>query len=98
MQRQKKKNNNILLLVIHTENKPNANYTSRCGGKYVKNAIKIVNIIIILYIQQMHTLYYVQHYIGHSLSTIHPGRTKGIRMIQGGSNMTGTNCDLFTHK
>ena len=97
MQRQKK-NNKILLLVIHTENKPNANHTARCGGKYVKNAIKIVNIIIILYVQQMHTLYYVKHFIGQSLATIHPGRTKGTRMIQGGSNMTRTNCDLFTHK
>jgi hypothetical protein len=24
--------------------------------------------------------------------------TYTIRIIQGGSNMTGTNCDLFTHK
>ena len=25
-------------------------------------------------------------------------RQKGEKIIQGGSNMTGTNCDLFTHK
>jgi hypothetical protein len=31
-----------------------------------------------------------------------PGRKRDtcvdVKIIQGGSNMTGTNCDLFTHK
>jgi hypothetical protein len=27
-----------------------------------------------------------------------PSNHKTIQVIQGGSNMTGTNCDLFTHK
>jgi hypothetical protein len=33
----------------------------------------------------------------NALGALHP-QTSSIAELQGGSNMTGTNCDLFTHK
>jgi hypothetical protein len=39
-------------------------------------------------------------FIGIKKARIRPlrGRVRSQGQIQGGSNMTGTNCDLFTHK
>jgi hypothetical protein len=37
-------------------------------------------------------------FLGIGYMTGHMNRSFTARIVQGGSNMTGTNCDLFTHK
>jgi hypothetical protein len=34
----------------------------------------------------------------HHIACVLSGYTTFLDIVQGGSNMTGTNCDLFTHK